>query len=174
MSGFFFCNSVSFVYMFANNYLLKNQNVALISEVPDSALGLIIVIPCLNEPDILQTLESLNRCKLPAATVEVIVLINHSEIAGPEVKESNKKTYVELQNWIEKHSKSGLRFYAVLPVELRKKWAGAGLARKKGMDEAVRRFNLLEKENGIIVVNTVVTLGQPGKRSCHFLTKYSQ
>ena len=161
MSGFFFCNSVSFVYMFANNYLLKNQNVALISEVPDSALGLIIVIPCLNEPDILQTLESLNRCKLPAATVEVIVLINHSEIAGPEVKESNKKTYVELQNWIEKHSKSGLRFYAVLPVELRKKWAGAGLARKKGMDEAVRRFNLLEKENGIIVSLDADTLVDP-------------
>lgn len=147
--------------MFANSYLLKNQNKALISEAPDAALGLIIVIPCLNEPNILQTLESLNRCKLPVATAEVIVLINHSEIASPEIKESNKKTYVELQHWIEKHSKPGLRFYAVPPVELRRKWAGAGLARKKGMDEAVRRFNLLEKENGIVVSLDADTLVDP-------------
>jgi hypothetical protein len=50
-----------------------------------------------------------------------------------------------------KNPKSGLRFFAVGPVELRKKWAGAGLARKSGMDEAIRRFNLYNKPNGIIV-----------------------
>lgn len=137
--------------MFAVKYLLKNQNVALITNEPDRDIGMIVVIPCLNEPDILTTLESLASCDVPDSVTEIIVLINHSETATGDVVEQNKKTKLQLDSWMQQHSSHKLKFYAVGPVELRKKWAGAGLARKKGMDEAVRRFNHIAKPDGIIV-----------------------
>ncbi|WP_167615031.1 glycosyltransferase [Maribellus sediminis] len=137
--------------MFADKYLIKNQNVALVQDEPDEHMGLIVVIPCLNEPEIVKTLESLVRCDRPGSTVEIIVLINHSETAAENITQQNQQTKAELDVWMRSKTSDELRFYAVGPVVLRKKWAGAGLARKKGMDEAVRRFNLLNKTDGIIV-----------------------
>ena len=137
--------------MFANKYLQKQNRKSLIDTVPQKEVGIIIVIPCIREPNILQTLESLNSCKLPAQKVEVIVLINHSEIAEDEIKEFNLKTKKELESWIATVKNNQLKFYVVGPVELQKKWAGAGLARKSGMDEAIRRFNILQEPNGIVV-----------------------
>ena len=147
--------------MFANKYLIKNLNETLISEGPDPALGISVVIPCFKEPDILQTLQSLAQCKLPECLVEVIVLVNHSEVASESVKKINQNTISEIQDWIRKGINKRLRFYAIGPVEFKKKWAGAGLARKKGMDEAVRRFNLLGKKDGIVVSLDADTLVEP-------------
>lgn len=137
--------------MFADKYLQKNKNIALIADSPADDTGMIVVIPCLREPEILQTLESIGNCRLSSARVEVIVLINHSEAAAEEIKAFNRNTKTEIVQWIDRNPVDGIRFYAVGPVELKKKWAGAGLARKSGMDEAVRRFNLLGNEEGIIV-----------------------
>lgn len=137
--------------MFADNYLQKNSRVPLIQAPPVADCGIIVVIPCFREPDILLTLESLNLCDLPVHTVEVIVLINHSEVASEEIKEYNLKTKKEVEEWISNHKKEGLTFYVLGPVELQKKWAGVGLARKSGMDEALSRFNSLQKPKGIIV-----------------------
>uniref|UniRef100_UPI0032171984 glycosyltransferase n=1 Tax=uncultured Draconibacterium sp. TaxID=1573823 RepID=UPI0032171984 len=137
--------------MFANKYLYKNNNESLINESPKERTGIIVMIPCFREPDILKTLESINACYLPDSNVEVIVLINHSEQADDTIKNFNQRTKAELDNWITQNTCDRICFYAVGPVDLKKKWAGAGLARKKGMDEAVRRLNLLEKPDGIIV-----------------------
>ncbi len=123
----------------------------MISTTPKSECELIVVIPCYREPDILQTLDSLIKCDLPNSHVEVIVLINHSEKDTKETKNFNRETELSIENWIQKNKTSNIDFYAVGPVEFQKKWAGAGLARKSGMDEAVKRFNLLGKPNGIIV-----------------------
>jgi len=123
----------------------------LLQGIPDTDTGIIVVIPCLREPAVLKTLISLKKCILPKTKVEVIVLINHSEIASEEAKSFNRKTKQELDDWICKNSKEGLTFFAIGPVELRKKWAGAGLARKKGMDEAIFRFNAIGKKDGIVV-----------------------
>ncbi len=137
--------------MFANHYLIKNKVPALILDEPDSKTGIAVVIPCLREPAVLQTLNALLQCKLPACDVEVILLINHSEAAPEDVKKENRQTRNQVEQWISENSRKGLKFHAVGPVELRKKWAGAGLARKSGMDEAVRRFNRLNNPQGIIV-----------------------
>ncbi|MBW6537097.1 MAG: glycosyltransferase [Mariniphaga sp.] len=137
--------------MFANNYLKKNAIPVLIPEVPVFNMGISVVIPCYREPEILQTLQSLFLCRLPDSGVEVIILINHSEIAPKIVKSQNRQTKGEVEQWISENKKEGLKFFVVGPVELRKKWAGAGLARKSGMDEATRRFNLLNIPDGIIV-----------------------
>ncbi len=137
--------------MFANRYLEKNRNMALVPELPHPETGMIVVIPCYLEPEILKTLHSLKNCILPEKPVEVLILINHSEIAPENIKSFNFNTKREIESQVRENQPECLRFFAVGPVELQKKWAGAGLARKRGMDEAVRRFNLLEKPDGLIV-----------------------
>lgn len=137
--------------MFANKYLEKNNRKPLISNLPDADCAIRVVIPCFIEPDILQTLASLKSCDLPVSKVEVIVLINHSESASEEVKQYNYTTKEMVVNWILQNVKSKIDFYVVGPVEFQKKWAGVGLARKSGMDEAVLRFNYSGNKDGIIV-----------------------
>lgn len=162
--------------MFANKYLVKNSNETLINRAPDKRTGVIVVIPCFREPEIMRTLESLKTCEMPDSAVEVIVLINHSEIAESKVKSYNRNTQRELENWTENNSIDGICFFTVGPVVLKKKWAGAGLARKKGMDEAVRRFNLLDKPNGIVVsldADTLVAKNYLIEIENHFLQNKS-
>ncbi len=137
--------------MFADRYLQKNRKNSLIHTNPRSGCEIIIVIPCFREPEILQTLNSIMSCNAPLSHVEVIILINHSELDPWETKNFNRETRLSIENWIQKNKNNNIDFYAVGPIEFQKKWAGAGLARKSGMDEAVRRFNLLGKPNGIIV-----------------------
>ena len=137
--------------MFADNYLQKNNRVPLIEQEPNLQCNISIVIPCYNEPALLQTLESVKNCSLPHSKVEVIVLINHSEEAAEEIKTANWNTKKAADQWIEGSTCEGIQFFAVGPVELRKKWAGVGLARKTGLDEAVLRFNRFNKTGGIVV-----------------------
>lgn len=137
--------------MFATEYLKKNNRTALIDTAPDREVSIIVVIPCFREPDILATLESLVNCSLSECHTEIIIVLNHPENALPETKDFNQHTKREIDNWIKFKSKKELSFYVIGPVELRKKWAGAGLARKTGMDEAVLRFNQTGKKSGIIV-----------------------
>lgn len=137
--------------MFADQYLIKQNRKQLIEIRPDQNLGISIVIPCFREPEIHKTLHSLHQCDPPKSQVEVLILINHSETADAETKRFNRITKAELENWIRQNGKSWLQYFAMGPVELKKKWAGAGIARKTGMDEAIRRFNLIEKPDGIII-----------------------
>lgn len=137
--------------MFATEYLKKNNRTALIDSAPDPEVSIIVIIPCFREPDILATLESLVNCSLPKCNSEIIIVVNHPENASTETKEFNQYAKQEIDNWIKFNSKKELSFYAIGPVELSKKWAGAGLARKTGMDEVVLRFNQTGKKSGIIV-----------------------
>jgi glycosyltransferase involved in cell wall biosynthesis len=137
--------------MFANNYLLKNNRVPLITTEPNSQCNIRIVIPCYNEPELLHTFESLKKCSLPETKVEVIILFNHAEDAPEEIKNFNIVTKTEADRWIKENNSNKLIFFAIGPVELRKKWAGVGLARKTGLDEAVLRFNHFNNSRGIVV-----------------------
>lgn len=136
---------------FADKYLQKNNRKAQIQIDPDPDCDLLVIIPCYNEPDILQTLGSLNDCAPASSKTEVIVIINHSGTSSEEIKLQNAKTRQEIDDWIGNHQKDGITFYAIGPVEFPKKWAGAGLARKLGMDEAICRFNLLDNPDGVII-----------------------
>jgi len=137
--------------MFANDYLSKNNRNRIIAENPDTDCKNIVVIPCHNEPDILQTLHSLKHCEIPENNTEVLIVINHSEKAEAEIKDKNQKTFGEVATWIVENNSQKLKFFVIGPIELREKWAGVGLARKTGMDEAVARFNFLNNKRGIIV-----------------------
>jgi hypothetical protein len=137
--------------MFAEHYI-KDHLVypALIKNeiLPDSSI--IVVIPCLNEPQIIQTLESVWACHPIGPAVEVIVLINDSEQSSDSVKQFNLSTYSNLVKWKNKYDSKKLIVHPV-HVSINEKFAGAGMARKIGMDEAIRRFNFLNRPDGVIV-----------------------
>jgi len=135
-----------------NPYLSKHSFTAqLIAEPPSDNLALVVVIPCYNEPNLIASLQSLKKCELPSSDVEVIVLINSAENESGEVLEQNRESFHQAKEWAELNSLNGLRFFILNQTGLPKKHAGVDLARKIGMDEAVRRFEQAGNPNGIIV-----------------------
>ncbi len=137
--------------MFADDYLNKNLFKPALKYPVEPDTGIIVVIPCYIEPDIIKTLDSLSKARSPGCGVEVIVAINHSEAAPETEKSFNCQTFKEISEWATNHPDLCFRTFPSGPFDLPKKWAGAGLARKKGMDEAVYRFNRIQKPEGIIV-----------------------
>lgn len=147
---------------FADRYIFRNINYpAFIPAPPSADLGLVIVIPCFDEPDVLQTIESINKCRTPQADVEVFVVVNQSEVSPQTTIEQNSKTVRQLGEWKRDHPHVSFRLHCIVPPLFRKKHAGAGLARKTGMDEAVRRFASIEKNNGVIISLDADTLVEP-------------
>ena len=122
-----------------------------INEVPDRATGIIVVVPAYNEPGITKLLDSLAKCTEPECKVEVIIVINAPDDAPGENIENNKKSILNIESWKKTNSNIFFRVF-VFEVEhhLIGGW-GVGLARKTGMDEAVRRFNNIDKPDGIIL-----------------------
>ncbi|MEM9857953.1 MAG: hypothetical protein AAF843_11375, partial [Bacteroidota bacterium] len=71
----------------------------LIAAKPNPNLGIVVTIPCYNEPELEKSLASLAYCHPGASTVEVIVVINHSNKASALVKAQNLKTYKQAQHF---------------------------------------------------------------------------
>lgn len=130
----------------AENYLRKHSVYPpQLFEKPGPEVGMIIVVPCFNEPDLISSLESLWHCDRPACFTEVIAVINAPENSGLEIISQNEKTFSETQKWIEIHQDKTVRFFLIKSYSLPEKHAGVGLARKIGMDEAVSRFSSILK-----------------------------
>ena len=123
----------------------------LIQDLPSKNLGIVIVIPCYCEPDLLGSLRSIAECASPRQDIEVIVILNQSENASPEVHNQNEKTWLDAKAWSAQHNSGRLKYWIVWEKDLPQKHAGVGLARKIGMDEAVRRLEEAENPQGIIV-----------------------
>lgn len=137
---------------FTDFYFERQKNFKVkIQEKPQSDLKYIVVIPCYNEFNLINTLNSIWESKRINCSIEVLIVINSSENSEQKIKEQNKKTYNEAKSWIINHTDSLLRFFLIHEENLPKKFAGAGLARKIGMDQAVFRFNQLNKEDGFIL-----------------------
>ena len=83
----------------------------LIDEEPTNDLGIIVVIPCYDEPNLLESLNALYQCTPPPCHVEVIVVINDSEIENTEVKQRNQNTFDDAFNWSKQHTSEWLSFY---------------------------------------------------------------
>ncbi|WP_420581355.1 glycosyltransferase [Reichenbachiella sp.] len=110
---------------------------------------LIVVLPCHKEPELLASLDALESCDSPIGKVTVIVVINASVVSPLETKKHNQETFGACQSWLSQSTKK-YKYHFVLENELPKKHAGVGLARKIGMDEAVRMFEEQDKD-GIIL-----------------------
>ena len=131
-------------------YLKKyNKTESLIQDKPELDLFNIIVIPCLNEPEIIKTLQSLKSCNIAQKSVEVIIVINSSELASAEIIEQNKLTFNEINEYAKNENTPKLKFHPIIVSDIPKKKTGAGYARKLGMDEAVFRFSQINVD-GVI------------------------
>jgi len=138
--------------MFADRYIEKNiVYPAFIEAEADPSLALIVVIPCLNEPEIARTLESLLTCEPVNSMTEVIVTVNDSEDSSSAVKRFNEDTYSTLLDWKKNNDRQNLVFHPIYAPSVNARHAGAGMARKIGMDEAIRRFNAVSRPEGVIV-----------------------
>lgn len=122
-----------------------------IAVAPDPELGIVVVIPCFNEPDLVGSLESLWSCPRPSCVVEIVVIINSPIGCDASVQKQNNQTYKDALDWVAGHADPRLLFHILNFPNLPKKHAGVGLSRKIGMDEAARRFDVISKPAGIIV-----------------------
>lgn len=109
---------------------------------PNKNLEIIVVIPCFNEPDIIKALRSLESCEAKD-NVLIIVIVNEAETESDYVTKNNQETISQLTS---NHFEIPVLFKL---IQLPDKKAGVGLARKIGMDEAVRLFES-QKKNGVI------------------------
>lgn len=117
---------------------------------PKEATNIIVVIPCLNEPKILTTLQSIWDGQRPENPAEVLIAVNHALDAPSEVKAYNAETFRVLKDWAADHYDSKLQFIPLWFGDLKPKLAGVGTARKVGMDEAVYRFYQIDQPKGTI------------------------
>ncbi len=130
----------------ARNYLDRHGGLpAAIKAPPQPGLGLVIVIPCRDEPDLFAALESLWRCERPAVACEVLVVLNATADDGVDVRQQNQRTARAFIAWSTDHSTPELTFHLIDVGALPTKHAGVGLARKIGMDEAVQRLARVDR-----------------------------
>jgi hypothetical protein len=122
-----------------------------INEAPDSDTGIIVVVPAYNEPGIRTLLDSLARCKEPECGAEVIIVINAPDNATRESIDNNKQTLINIESWKKENRNCFFRLFTFIVEHSFIRGWGVGLARKTGMDEAVRRFNCINRPDGVIV-----------------------
>jgi hypothetical protein len=132
---------------FSKHHFLMPQ----ITTPPPRGLSFIVVIPAYLEKDITQTLLSLKNTVPVQGVTEVLIIVNFSESDSQENKKINRTAYQVLVDWCRNHSSSSMQFYPLLAPDLPDKHAGAGLARKIGMDEASYRFGWVDYPDGIIL-----------------------
>ena len=120
-----------------------------ISESPAGNLSIIVVIPACAEPELKQSLFSLLKCHAPQGNVEIIIVLNHSELADSLTRKANLKSCQQVID-LQAQSPKWLKIWLLKAYDLPKKHAGVGLARKIGMDEAVRRFEQLKEQRSSI------------------------
>ncbi len=122
-----------------------------LTNIPQRNTGLIVVIPCYSEDKIVQSLASLRDCHPPDCHVEVIIVVNYDIQEDSAIKSFNHQTADEIERWALVHQTDLISFHVIRAFDLPEKHAGVGLARKIGMDEAVRRFEFIKNHDGIIV-----------------------
>ncbi len=121
-----------------------------VKEAPHNDTGIIIVVPAYNESGITHLLDSLYSCNVPACKAEVLIVINAPQDAFKESLRINEESLMTIESWKKQHPDCFFQLYAFNIVNPPfSKW-GVGLARKSGMDEAVRRFNTIGKTDGVI------------------------
>ncbi|MCC5928844.1 MAG: glycosyltransferase [Cyclobacteriaceae bacterium] len=124
----------------------------LIQSNPATNLSLSVIIPAFEEPDLLKTLIELRENEYPGSDVEVMVIINQSEVCNEKTREANRESFEAARQFANEPCPDWLKFHIQWVKELPAKHAGVGLARKIGMDEALRRISASGNDkNGILI-----------------------
>ena len=108
--------------------------------LPHPDTKIIWVIPCYNESHVVGTLASLARNAPPRFPVEILIVINSSSKDDKTTIQQNKKSELQIKQWIEQEQPHFLACKIIHVDDLPPKHAGVGLARIIGMDEALYRF----------------------------------
>ena len=117
---------------------------------PPAGLGLVVVIPCFDEPDITAVIESLLACEPPGCQVEILVVVNAPAGAPAGALARNAAVVEQLAACRAGDLPDWLQLFALVHNELPADRAGVGLARKLGMDEAAARLTAAANGNGVI------------------------
>ncbi|MDX8407511.1 MAG: hypothetical protein R8L58_03915, partial [Mariprofundaceae bacterium] len=133
-----------------NRYLQLQKLRPMIAAAPSPDLGLCIVIPCLNEAELPMLIEQLHAQILPDTAVEILIVINHADNASNTIKAANAETLRTIEHWHTRHTGTSLQVHAISAFDMPPRDAGVGMARKIGMDEAMRRFACIDRPAGII------------------------
>ncbi|NNF66180.1 MAG: hypothetical protein HKM98_01585 [Gammaproteobacteria bacterium] len=135
----------------ANRYIARHAYTDL-PELPsvDPRLGLVLVIPAMAEPDILEPLQSLADCAAPDCMVEIIVVINLPDDATEEKRDLTSSSLDDARRWAAGAGVNGLRCHVLDYSELPARHASVGLARKLGMDVALMRLAASASGSGVI------------------------
>jgi len=137
---------------FANHYFTRYKALPpFFEDKPDDAVEIIVIIPCLDDDFIFQTLASLDETHKVSAKIEVIVNVNSGVQTPPEIIERNKFIFKELNHKVQVKFYKNFRLLPILTEGTIRKKTGVGFARKVAMDEAVRRFASITKPDGLIV-----------------------
>ncbi len=135
----------------ANEYLGKHQHFPVtVRERAHPQLGMVVVIPCHDEPDALATLECLRRCARPRRAVEVLLVVNASERDHARLQARNRATIDAVLAWRAGLDEPRFRVHVLDFPTLPARDAGVGLARKIGMDAALARLVAVENPRGVI------------------------
>ena len=137
---------------FASTYLKERALFPeLIKEAPSEETGIIVVVPSYSEPGITDLLDSLAQCKEPVCKTEVIIIINAPAEADPKSLENNLISIKNAEAWKKNHPDCFFQLYIIDVTSFKIDGWGVGLARKTGMDEAVRRFDRINKPESVIL-----------------------
>ena len=138
---------ISIVDNYINRFTLRTK---IVEDSVSEDLSIVVVIPSYNEKHVVDSVESLLSCPFSNFSVEIIIVVNHSENASEEVVDLSVKNIIDLNNLSKKNTLKNIRVLPVYVSDLKEKHAGVGWARKIGMDEGLRRFKELKKD-GVLV-----------------------
>ena len=137
---------------FASAWLKENSLFPrIITESPAQNTGIIVVVPAFDEPGITNLLDSFAGCSQPLCRAEILIVANAPDNAGEESLLNTRKSVYAAESWKRLNQNLFFTVHVIDGLELKSSGWSVGLARKAGMDEAVRRFELLKNPDGIIL-----------------------
>ncbi len=119
----------------------------LFEEIEKVDFDYIVVIPSFKEPNLANSLLALLNTNPIKAKIGILIIVNESQSSDNEVKRINDATINELWEIKSRNLRIPVFF---LKIALPEKKAGVGLARKIGMDQAIRWFLKADKKGWII------------------------
>ncbi len=147
-----------------------------IDQPPHTDLGMVVVIPCFNETQLVPTLQSLADCELPDTAVEVLVVINSGEQHPEAIRKQNEATLQAARAWSAQQT-SAIAFHWIVADRLPRKHAGVGLARRIGLDEAAARLYAVQRPESVLLCYDADCLCAPNYLKVvyeHFLARPKQ
>ena len=144
---------------FATHYFMRYKALAPFFEgQPEERTGIIVILPCIDDAFIFNTLDSLEQALPTSVGIEVIVNVNSGENTPVKIVDNNRRIFDGLKLKAETGFYQNFKLLPILVEGTVKKKNGVGFARKTAMDEAVRRFAAIQKPEGLIVSMDADTL----------------